>query len=265
MDPCPDEQYWDSLLSVCVSCKPLCSHRIPRACVAFCRSVSCRKEQGRYYDQLLRECISCASICGRHPKQCTYFCENKFRSHVTLQAELRRQKTGKAETKPDSLGRYQGSAHRGLEAGPAAPGLKLSADQLALVYSSLGLCLGAVICCLLLAVACVLRRRGGQPSRPSPAGLCRTWAKSSAGHRTEAGSTAHGLQEGVQTCGFCLPKCGAPTQESTAQPGAPSPADAGRCGDPHPTVAGKACTVSLSLEGTLGAMCWPAQEGGQAA
>lgn len=34
------------------------------------------------------------------------------------QSELRRQKTGKAETKSDNWGRYQGSENRGLEAGP---------------------------------------------------------------------------------------------------------------------------------------------------
>ncbi|KAM5216379.1 tumor necrosis factor receptor superfamily member 13B isoform 4-T5 [Hipposideros larvatus] len=115
MEPCPEEQYWDSLLNTCLSCKFICSHQIPRTCATFCKSLSCRKEQGRYYDQLLRDCISCASICGRHPKQCTYFCENKFRSQVNLQPELRRQQT---ETRSDILGRYQGSEHRGSETGP---------------------------------------------------------------------------------------------------------------------------------------------------
>ncbi|XP_041626006.1 tumor necrosis factor receptor superfamily member 13B isoform X2 [Vulpes lagopus] len=116
MEPCPEEQYWDPLLNMCLSCKPICSHQIPRTCAAFCKSLSCRKEEGSYYDQLLRNCISCASICGRHPKQCTYFCENKFRSHVNLPPELRRQRAGEAETRSDNLGRYQGTEHRGSEA-----------------------------------------------------------------------------------------------------------------------------------------------------
>lgn len=73
-----------------------------------------------------------------------------------------------------------------LNSGPhccliAPPGLKLSADQLALVYSTLGLCLGTVICCFLLAVACFLKRRGGQFSCQLPPGPCQTRAKSSKG------------------------------------------------------------------------------------
>ncbi|XP_045343605.1 tumor necrosis factor receptor superfamily member 13B isoform X2 [Leopardus geoffroyi] len=119
MGQCPEEQYWDPLLNICLSCKLICSHQIPRTCAAFCKSLSCHKEQGRYYDQLLRDCISCASICGRHPKQCTYFCENKFRSHANLPPELRRQRAGEAETRPDDLGRYQGTEHRGSEPVPA--------------------------------------------------------------------------------------------------------------------------------------------------
>ena len=63
----------------------------------------------------------------------------------------------------------------------AAPGLTLSTDQLALVYSSLGLCLGAIICCFLLAVACFLKRSGDQSSCRCPARLCWSWAKSSKG------------------------------------------------------------------------------------
>lgn len=84
-------------------------------------SLSCRKEQGRYYDQLLGDCISCASICGRHPKQCTHFCENKFRSQVNLPPEVRRQRTGEASTRADNLGRYQGPEHRGSDVGPGKP------------------------------------------------------------------------------------------------------------------------------------------------
>lgn len=64
----------------------------------------------------------------------------------------------------------------------AAPaGLKLSADQLALVYSTLGLCLCAILCCFLLAVACFLKRRGDQFSCQPPPAPCGTQAKSAKG------------------------------------------------------------------------------------
>ncbi|XP_065754153.1 tumor necrosis factor receptor superfamily member 13B [Phocoena phocoena] len=210
MEPCPEEQYWDPLLNTCVSCKAICSNQSPRTCAAFCKSLSCRKEQGRYYDQLLGDCISCASICGRHPKQCTYFCENKFRSQVNLPPEVRRQRTGEASTRADNLGRYQGSEHRGSDVGPAPPGLKLSADQLALVYSTLGLCLCAIVCCFLLAVACFLKRRGDQVSCQPPPGPCRTQAKSSKDHWMEAGSAAEATPEPTETCSFCFAECRAP-------------------------------------------------------
>lgn len=84
-------------------------------------SLSCRQEQGRYYDLLLRDCVSCASICGRHPKQCTHYCENTLRSQVSLLPEVRRQRAGEAPTRADSLGRYQVPEHRGLDAVPGKP------------------------------------------------------------------------------------------------------------------------------------------------
>uniref|UniRef100_A0A8C9DH72 Tumor necrosis factor receptor superfamily member 13B n=1 Tax=Prolemur simus TaxID=1328070 RepID=A0A8C9DH72_PROSS len=121
MGPCPEEQYWDPLLRGCISCKSTCNHRNQRTCAAFCKSLSCRKEQGKYYDHLLRDCISCISTCGQHPKQCAYFCESKLRSRVNLPPELRRQQSEEAETRSDNSGRYQASVHRGLEAGPGKP------------------------------------------------------------------------------------------------------------------------------------------------
>ncbi|XP_010841176.1 PREDICTED: tumor necrosis factor receptor superfamily member 13B isoform X2 [Bison bison bison] len=145
------------------------------------KSLSCRQEQGRYYDLLLRDCVSCASICGRHPKQCTHYCEKTLRSQVSLLPEVRRQRAGEAPTRADTLGRHQVPEHRGLDAGPAPAGLKLSADQLALVYSTLGLCLCAIVCCFLLAVACFLKRRGVQVSFPTRPGPCPTQAKTSKG------------------------------------------------------------------------------------
>ncbi|DAA18789.1 TPA: tumor necrosis factor receptor 13B-like [Bos taurus] len=203
MEPCPEEQYWDSLLNTCVSCKPICSSQIPRTCAAFCKSLSCRQEQGRYYDLLLRDCVSCASICGRHPKQCTHYCEKTLRSQVSLLPEVRRQRAGEAPTRADTLGRHQVPEHRGLDAGPAPAGLKLSADQLALVYSTLGLCLCAIVCCFLLAVACFLKRRGVQvsfPTRPRP---CPTQAKTSKGRDDRVRSDYSALTHcGHTYCGY---------------------------------------------------------------
>ncbi|XP_064350924.1 tumor necrosis factor receptor superfamily member 13B isoform X1 [Camelus dromedarius] len=297
MAPCPEEQYWDPLLNVCLSCKPTCSHQASRTCAAFCNahcvapqtpaernltdpsgtlssngrndyisrlkeSLSCRKEQGRYYDQLLKDCISCASICGRHPKQCTHFCENKFRSQVNPPLELRRQRIGAASTGADNLGRYQGSEHRGSDAGPAPAGLKLSADQLALVYSTLGLCLCAILCCFLLAVACFLKRRGDQFSCQPPPAPCGTQAKSAKDHWMEAGSPTGAPPEPVETCSFCFPERRAPTQESTGAPGTPGPECVGSWARCSRSAAGQPCVHTA--DGGLGVVCAPAQEGGLA-
>nr|XP_058903462.1 tumor necrosis factor receptor superfamily member 13B [Kogia breviceps] len=253
MQPCPEERYWDPLLNACVSCKTTCSNQSPRTCAAFCKSLSCRKEQGRYYDQLLGDCISCASICGRHPKQCTHFCENKFRSQVNLPPEVRRQQTGEALTWADNLGRYQGSEHRGSDVGPAPPGLKLSADQLALVYSTLGLCLCAIICCFLLAAACFLKRRGDHVSCQPPPGPCRTQATSSkADHWMEAGRAAGATPEPTETCSFCFAERRAPER-------------AGRWARHGQSAAGRPCARAPN-GGLCGieVVCTPAQEGGLA-
>ncbi|XP_031323268.1 tumor necrosis factor receptor superfamily member 13B isoform X6 [Camelus dromedarius] len=225
-------------------------------------SLSCRKEQGRYYDQLLKDCISCASICGRHPKQCTHFCENKFRSQVNPPLELRRQRIGAASTGADNLGRYQGSEHRGSDAGPAPAGLKLSADQLALVYSTLGLCLCAILCCFLLAVACFLKRRGDQFSCQPPPAPCGTQAKSAKDHWMEAGSPTGAPPEPVETCSFCFPERRAPTQESTGAPGTPGPECVGSWARCSRSAAGQPCVHTA--DGGLGVVCAPAQEGGLA-
>ncbi|XP_077826667.1 tumor necrosis factor receptor superfamily member 13B-like [Macaca mulatta] len=172
-----------------MSCKAICNHQSQRTCAASCRSLNCRKEQGRFYDHLLRDCISCASICGQHPKQCAYFCENKLRSPVNLPPELRRQRSGEVENNSDDSGRYQGSEHRGSEASPALLGLKLSADQLALVYSTLGLCLCAVLCCFLVTVACFLKKRRGPCSCQPRSRPCQNPAKSSQRECVKLGSS----------------------------------------------------------------------------
>ncbi|XP_049730738.1 tumor necrosis factor receptor superfamily member 13B isoform X2 [Elephas maximus indicus] len=180
------------------------------------KSLSCHKEPGSYYDHLLNTCISCATICGQHPKQCAHFCENKFkeRSLLNLPPQLQRQRTEEGEAKPNNSGSYQGPEPRGSEAGSAPQGLKLSGGQLVLVYTTLGLCLCAVVCCFLVAMACFLKRKGGQcscqlPPRPNPA-----QAESSQDHLMEVGSGGAGTPEPVETCSFCFPEQRAPTEES---------------------------------------------------
>lgn len=49
----------------------------------------------------------------------------------------------------------------------ASTGLRVSSDQLALVYCTLGLCLCAIFCCFLVALACFLRRREPLPMQCS--------------------------------------------------------------------------------------------------
>uniref|UniRef100_A0A8C5KUQ8 Tumor necrosis factor receptor superfamily member 13B n=1 Tax=Jaculus jaculus TaxID=51337 RepID=A0A8C5KUQ8_JACJA len=165
MAPCPREQYWDVLVNTCVSCKLTCGQRSQRTCAAFCKSLSCRKEPGKYYDHLLRDCISCISTCGQHPQQCASFCENKLRGPANLPPELQRPRAREAEARLDNLGKYQRPEHRGSEAGPVP---RLSGQQLALVYSTLGFCLCAIFCCFLVVVACFLQRRGQLPPGRRP-------------------------------------------------------------------------------------------------
>ncbi|KAM6163754.1 tumor necrosis factor receptor superfamily member 13B [Rhynchocyon petersi] len=214
MQSCPEEHYWDPLLITCVSCKLICSRRSHRICATFCKSFSCRTEPDKYYDHLLDDCINCASICGQHPKQCAYFCENKVKgqSSVNLSPELQKQRTKEAESKLNNLGRDQGSEPRVLEAGSIPQGLNLSGEQLALVYITLGLCLCAIVCCFLMAVACFLKRKSGlcscQPP-PEPG-----QAKSSQDHLMETGTVGCRMPEPVETCRFCFPEQRTSTEES---------------------------------------------------
>ncbi|XP_003800780.1 tumor necrosis factor receptor superfamily member 13B [Otolemur garnettii] len=256
MGSCPEEQYWDPLVRTCISCKPTCSHRNQHTCTAFCKSL-CHKEQGKYYDLLLRDCISCISICGQHPKQCSYFCEGKLRGRVNLLPELRRQQSEEAETSSDISRRYQGSEHRGSKAGPAAPGPLPSAEQLALVYSALGLCLCALLCCVLVVAARVLRRRGERASCQPPAGPCAVPAMSSQGPSKEADSPGGALPEPVETCSFCFPERRTPTQESAGAPGTPGFSEKGTPHAGTPTL--QPC--ARAPDGCLGTACAPALDG----
>ncbi|XP_055450093.1 tumor necrosis factor receptor superfamily member 13B [Psammomys obesus] len=211
MASCPREHYWDPLAKTCISCTVTCSQRSQHTCTDFCKFLSCRKQQDKYYDHLLGACVSCDSTCMQHPQQCAHFCEKRARSRVNLQPELRSPQAGEVEARPDNSGRHQGSEHGGLQTGP---GLKLSSDQLVLVYSTLGLCLCAIFCCFLVAAACFLRRR----AEPLPSqGALPRGPQAKAPHRAakEALSEVVAPPQPVETCSFCFPERRSPTQEST--------------------------------------------------
>ncbi|CAO2643459.1 Tumor necrosis factor receptor superfamily member 13B [Lemmus lemmus] len=212
MANCPKEQYWDSLTKTCVSCIS-CSQRSQRSCTDLCKFLSCRREQGKYYDHLLGVCVSCESTCTQHPQQCAHFCEKKARRQVSLQPEPRRPQAGEVEARPGNSGRHQGAEHGGLQTGSAATGLRVSGDQLALVYCTLGLCLCAIFCCFLVALACFLRRREPLPRQCS--GPRVSQAKSPHRPATEACSEVALPPQPVETCSFCFPERRSPTQEST--------------------------------------------------
>nr|XP_048304100.1 tumor necrosis factor receptor superfamily member 13B [Myodes glareolus] len=212
MANCPKEQYWDSLTKTCVSCIS-CSQRSQRSCTDFCKFLSCRREQGKYYDHLLGGCVSCDSTCPQHPLQCAHFCEKKARSRMNLQPELRRPQAGEVEARLGNSGRHQGAEHGGLQIDSASTGLRVSSDQLALVYCTLGLCLCAIFCCFLVALACFLRRREPLPKQCS--GPCVSQAKSPHRPATEACSEVVLPPQPVETCSFCFPERRPPTQEST--------------------------------------------------
>nr|XP_054330667.1 tumor necrosis factor receptor superfamily member 13B-like [Pongo pygmaeus] len=112
--------------------------------------------------------------------------------------------------------------------GGALLGLKLSADQLALVYSILGLCLCAIFCCFLVAVACFLKKRGDPCSCQPCSRPCQSSAKSSQDHEVEASSPVGTSPEPVETCSFCFPDHRTPTQESAVMPGTLNPVGDGR-------------------------------------
>ncbi|NP_067324.1 tumor necrosis factor receptor superfamily member 13B isoform X1 [Mus musculus] len=203
---CPKDQYWDSSRKSCVSCALTCSQRSQRTCTDFCKFINCRKEQGRYYDHLLGACVSCDSTCTQHPQQCAHFCEKRPRSQANLQPELGRPQAGEVEVRSDNSGRHQGSEH--------GPGLRLSSDQLTL-YCTLGVCLCAIFCCFLVALASFLRRRG-EPLPSQPAGPRGSQANSPHAHRpvTEACDEVTASPQPVETCSFCFPERSSPTQES---------------------------------------------------
>ncbi|CAH6786225.1 tumor necrosis factor receptor superfamily member 13B [Phodopus roborovskii] len=212
MASCPKEQYWDSLTKSCVSCVS-CSQRSQRSCTDFCKFLSCRREQGKYYDHLLGVCVSCDSTCTQHPQQCAHFCEKKARSQVKLQPELRGPQAEEVDARPGNSGRYQGAEHGVLQAASASTGLRLSTDQLALIYCTLGLCLCVILCCFLVALACFLRRREALPSQCS--GTHGSQAKTPQRPEMEARSEVALPPQPVETCSFCFPERRSPTQESS--------------------------------------------------
>ncbi|KAL4683002.1 hypothetical protein H8957_006332 [Semnopithecus entellus] len=130
------------------------------------------------------------------------------------------------------------SEHSRLEAGyqEATPafralallGLTLSSHQLALVYSTLGLCLCTVLCHFLVTVACFLKKRGDPCSCQPHSRPCQSPAKSPHDHEMEASSPVGTSPKPVETCSFCYPEHRTPTQESTVIPGTLNPMGDGR-------------------------------------
>lgn len=103
---------------------------------------------------------------------------------LTLMRKKKDCRAGAAGLKRDTLGKGPGRESPELRATHclvAPPGPRLSTDQRALVYSALGLCLGAVLCCFLLAMVCFLKRRADQASHQCSPGLCPTQAAYSQG------------------------------------------------------------------------------------
>lgn len=70
MGLCPEEQYWDNLLSSCVSCKPACGHRSQRTCAAFCSEFWARLLLSVPSELLLAPCRRCQE--GRDVQCGTY-------------------------------------------------------------------------------------------------------------------------------------------------------------------------------------------------
>lgn len=62
MEPCPEEQYWDTLLNVCLSCKSICSHRIPRSCTAFCSEFWDLSQEGGWITPLYLPVVPLAPL-----------------------------------------------------------------------------------------------------------------------------------------------------------------------------------------------------------
>ncbi|XP_010386060.1 tumor necrosis factor receptor superfamily member 13B-like [Rhinopithecus roxellana] len=130
------------------------------------------------------------------------------------------------------------SEHSRLEAGyqEATPafralallGLTLSSHQLALVYSTLGLCLCTILCRFLVTVACFLKKRGDPCSCQSHSRPCQSPAKSPHDHEMEASSPVGTSPKPVETCSFCYPEHRTPTQESAVIPGTLNPVGDGR-------------------------------------
>ncbi|XP_038619514.1 tumor necrosis factor receptor superfamily member 13B [Tachyglossus aculeatus] len=241
MGACPEEEYWDTLLRCCVPCRSICNRPNPKSCATFCESLKCHRQHGVYYDTLLKQCIKCSATCGQHPLQCAPFCQST------------------------PTGQKRARWSHELPANFAAPSsleqkLRGEASQLVLVYSILGLCLCAVVCCFLIMVTCFLKRKGGELSCQPPSVKCHTRGGSSKDHLMEAGSDKAGSGEGrspepIETCSFCFPEQ-RPAKESAANNGTFHP-QGKRAAANGVGVAG---TVSSLQDGCLKIICSPSQE-----
>ncbi|KAM9425344.1 uncharacterized protein tnfrsf13b [Pholidichthys leucotaenia] len=133
---CPEGQYWDALVKLCVDCQRVClqEHASVR-CSSVCEAARCRTLPGHYYDRLLKRCMECAELCGRHPAECSQHC------HIS--------------SPPGGL---------------AAPGASAT-----LIYSLLAVATLLLLSSLALALAAFLRGGKAKSLKPGPTGDKRTY------------------------------------------------------------------------------------------
>ncbi|KAK5850455.1 hypothetical protein PBY51_001335 [Eleginops maclovinus] len=142
---CPEDQYKDTLLRKCISCKTACKQRqvIPR-CISYCEKAHCKILPGHYYDLLLKKCLRCADVCGSHPAECSLHC------HVANTRKLLVEVTSHPENNKCL------SVPTALE------------DSTILLYSLVALCIMLLLSSLSLALAVLVRGAKAKTSNQRP-------------------------------------------------------------------------------------------------
>ncbi|XP_030140828.3 tumor necrosis factor receptor superfamily member 13B [Taeniopygia guttata] len=231
MKNCTDQEYWDTLVSLCIPCSLACGQSLARKCDAVCESMDCNRRPGFYYDDLVKNCIKCSSVCGQHPRECALSCE------------------------PTPAGPVMGLQQKTC----------VEQDPWLVLYLLLGLCLCSLLCSLLLGWT-HLRRKGEAVSCQPSAGTCHCREDPAKDGLVEAGSVGDGftsirIPEPVETCGFCFPGHGSAVQEtkschsSSCCPGErAAPSFSGICST------GSAGAVPSPDDGHFKIICSPAQE-----
>ncbi|XP_022598099.1 tumor necrosis factor receptor superfamily member 13B [Seriola dumerili] len=75
-ESCPEGQFWDALLKLCINCQSVCQEQqVISKCISYCESAHCKALPGHYYDVLLKKCMRCTEICGKHPAECSQHCQ----------------------------------------------------------------------------------------------------------------------------------------------------------------------------------------------